>query len=183
VPGPDPQQALTRIRQLFGPRLEQLAGARFEGEIPLSEAVLNALLVERLQAADSPVESAQMQIRRDGELFVRVRLRRPSFAPAVIIGLRIEQQADLPRSTVLALRWWLPGLGLLAAFAAPALAFLKAGPPWLVMDREHLLVDIARLFRDQGAEDLLTYLSDLHVTTREGAVLVRFKLGVAPPPT
>jgi hypothetical protein len=181
VPGPDPQQALARIRRLFGPRLEELAGAQIHGEIPVSEAVLNALIAERLQASDTPVESAEVQVRVEGELFVRVRLRRPSFAPAVMIGLRIERQPDLPRSAVLGLRWWLPGLGALAAFAAPALSFLKAGPPWLLMEREHLLVDVARLLRDQGAEDVLPYMAALRFATRDGALLIRFELGVRPP--
>ena len=166
------------MRRLLGPRLEELTGAHVSGEIPLTEAVLNRVIAERLAASETPVESAVLQVRAAGELFVRVKLRRPAFAPPVIIGARVEQQPDLPRSAVLGLQWWLPGLGALAALAAPALSFLKAGPPWLTMDGQRLLVDLARLLREQGAAELLTHLSSLHVGTREGAVLVRFALDV-----
>lgn len=171
-------QALQRIRQLLGPGLEELAGAHIAGEIPLTEALLNRLITERLAASDTPVESAVLQLRAEGELFVRVKLRRPSFAPPVMIGARVEQQPDLPRSAILALQWWLPGLGALAALAAPALSFLKAGPPWLTMDGQRLLVDLARLLEDQGAGELLSHVTSVRVGTREGALLVRFELDV-----
>jgi hypothetical protein len=119
--------ALERLRQLLGPQFEQLTGAKMHGEVPLTEAVINAVIAERLRASETPIESAEVQVRNDGELFVRLRPRR-SFLPAIIVGVRIEQQPDLPNSAVVGLRWWLPGAGALAALAAPVLGFLKAGP-------------------------------------------------------
>lgn len=175
----DPQQLLDRIRQLLGPRLDELAGAHLHGEIPLTEAVLNTMIGERLRASDTPVAAAEVRVRPDGELFVRLTLR-TSFLPAVIVGARIEQQPDVPRSAVLVLRWWLPGMGALAAVAGPVLGFLKAGPPWVTLDGQHVRVDLARLLREQGAEEILAYLASLRVATREGAVLVAFELRVAP---
>jgi hypothetical protein len=169
---------MTRMRQLLGPRLEELTGAHVGGEVPLTETVLNSIIAERLAASETPVESAVVQVRAGGEMFVRVKLRKPAFAPPVMIGARVEQQPDLPRSAVLGLQWWLPGLGVLAALAAPALSLLKAGPPWVTVDGQRVLVDLARLLREQGAAEVLTHLSSLQVGTREGAVLVRFALDV-----
>ena len=153
-----------------------------QGELPVTEAVLNTLIAERLRASQTPVEKAEVQVRPGDELFVRLQLRR-SFVPPVIVGARIEQQPDLPRSAIVGLRWWLPGMGALAALAAPALSFLKGGPPWLVTDGQHVRIDLARLLRDQGAEEILTHLASLRVGTRAGALLVRFEIQVAEPRT
>ena len=168
------------MRRILGPRFEELAGGRLDGELPLTNAVLNALVAERLRASETPVEKAEVQVRADGELFARVELRR-SFLPAVIVGARIEQQPDLPRSAVVVFRWWLPGAGALSVLAGPVLAFFKAGPPWLAVDGQHVRVDLAGLIRDQGAGEILPFLKSLHVGTREGALLVRFGLQVPPP--
>jgi hypothetical protein len=182
VPAHDPTNPLERMRRLLGARFEELAGARVQGEVPVTDAVLNRLIAERLRASETPVEKAEVQVRANEELFVRVQLRR-SYLPAVIVGARVEQQPDLPRSAVLGLRWWLPGMGALAALAAPALSFLKGGPPWLTVDGHHLRIDLARLLRDHGAEEILAHLASLRVGTRDGALLVRFELQVAGPRT
>lgn len=182
MPPSDPIRPIERIRRLVGPRFEELAGARVQGELPITEAVLNSLIAERLRSSETPVEKAEVQVRANDEVFARVQLRR-SYLPAVIVGARIEQQPDLPRSAVLGLRWWLPGMGALAALAAPVLSFLKAGPPWMAVDGQHVRIDLARLLRDQGAEEILAHLAFLRVGTREGALLVRFELQVAAPRT
>jgi hypothetical protein len=166
---------LDRARRLLGQHFEELTGAHVHGEIPLTSRVLNTLITERLQASKTAVTTAEVQVRRDGELFVRVQLRQ-AFVPPVIVGLRIERQPDLPRSPVLGLKWWLPGMGALAALAAPVLSFFKAGPPWLTVDGHHLLLDLARLLREHGADEILPYLGSLRVGTREDALLVWFEL-------
>ncbi len=151
-----------------------------QGELPVTDAVLNMVIAERLRASETPVQKAELQVRANDELFARVQLRR-SFLPAVMIGARIEQQPDLPRSAVVGLRWWLPGMGALAAVAGPVLSFLKGGPPWLTVDGQHVRIDLARLLRDQGAEEVLAHLASLRLGTREGALLVRFELQVTEP--
>jgi hypothetical protein len=168
------------MRRILGSRFEELTGARLDGELPLTNTVLNALIAERLRASETPVEKAEVQVRAEGELFARVQLRR-SFLPAIMLGARIEQQPDLPRSAVVVFRWWLPGAGALSMLAGPALAFFKAGPPWLAVDGQHVRVDLATLIRDRGAGEILPYLKSLRVGTREGALLVRFELQAAPP--
>jgi hypothetical protein len=180
VTATDPRDTLNSLRRLFGRRFEELAGARVQGELPVTEAVLNALIAERLRASDTPVETAEVQVRADGELFVRVRPRR-SFLPAVIVGVRIEQQPDLPTSPILGFRWWLPGAAALGVLARPVVGWLKGAPPWMTIHGEHLRVDLARLLADDGADEILTHLASLGLGTREGALLVRFEVRVAAP--
>ena len=145
-----------------------------QGEIPLTEAVINTLAAEKLRSSETPLESAEVQVRPEGEFFVRVRLRR-SFVPPVIVGLRVEQQPDLPRSAVVGFRWWLPGMGALATLAAPVLAFFKAGPPWMKVEGHHLFLDLAHLLRDQGADEILGHLKSIRIGSREKAVVVQFE--------
>jgi hypothetical protein len=173
---PDPR-VIEQFRRLLGPRFEELAGAHMSGEVPLTETLINAVIAERLRAAETPIESAEIQVRPDGELFARLRPRR-AFLPAIIVGARIEQQPDLPRSAVLGLRWWLPGAGALAALAAPVLGFLKAGPPWVSVEGERVYIDVARLLRDQGAGEVLTHLKSIRVGSRDGALIVGFEVEV-----
>ena len=167
---------LDRLRQLFGPRFEELTGAHVSAEIPISERVINVLLDEWLRATDGPVASAEVQLRAAGELLVRVRLRRPALAPAVIVGLRIEEQPALPRPAVLVMRWSLPGLPVLGGMLGPVIPFLKMGPPWITVKGERILVDIARALEDRGVADLLDQVASLQVTTRNGAVVVSLVL-------
>ena len=170
--------AFDRIRQLFGPRLEELTGAHITADIPLSERVVNSLLADSLRSPDSRLASAVVQVCDSAELLVRVRLRKPAFAPAVIVRLRIEEQPALPRSAVLVLRWSLPGFGILAPLIAPVLSFLKTGPPWIRVEGERLHVDIARALEERGLAELLDHVAALRVTTRPGAIVVSLSLHV-----
>lgn len=169
---------LDRLRQLFGPRFEELTGAHVSADIPISERVINVLLADWLRAAGGPVASAEVQVRAAGELLVRVRLRKPAFAPAVIVGLRIEEQPEVPRPAILVMRWSLPGLPVLGGLLGPILPFLRMGPPWITLKGERILVDIARTFEERGAADLLDRVASLQVTTRSGAIVVSFVLHV-----
>jgi hypothetical protein len=172
---------LDDIRQLLGPAFEELAGARLGGEIPISERVVNRFIADRLRASDGAVESAEVQLRANDELAVRVRLRRPRFAPTVIVALRIEQQPDLAAAPVLVLRWWLPGMGALAALARPALGFLKTTPPGVTLDGDRITLDVPRLLRERGAGEVLDYLAALRINTRDRVLLIGFELRVKEP--
>ena len=170
------------IRRLLGPRLQEVAGARVSGEIPLSEALVNRLVDDALRKApDGPVEAAEVHVRGGGQLVVRLRLRRPSFAPPIIIVLRIEQQPRLPDSPALGLRWELPGMGLLTRFAGPVLHFFKADRPGIKVQGDRIVIDLDKLLQEQGAGELLDYLTALSVGTRDKVLIVAFELLVRPP--
>ncbi len=163
------------VRQLLGPRFEELAGAHLGGEIPLTNNLLNRIVADALRAKpDGPVESAEIRVTY-GELSARLRLRRPAFAPAITIAARIERQPELPDSPVLVLQWRLPGFGALAALAGPFVAIFNAAPPGVRIDGDRVFIDLARLLEERGARDLLRHLRVLNLDPRDGALLVRFE--------
>jgi hypothetical protein len=79
---------------------------------------------------------------------------------------------------VLGLRWTIPGMGALAAFAAPALSYFKKLPPGIRVEGDRLIVDLGELLRSRGLGEMADYITRVHVATREGALLVEFALRV-----
>jgi hypothetical protein len=167
---------MTSLRQLLGPRFEELAGAHLGGEIPLTDNVLNRAVAEALRRKpDGPIESAEIHVAY-GEVSARLHLRRPAFAPAITVAARIERQPDLPRSPVLVLRWRLPGLGALAALAGPMVALFNATPPGMRVEGDLAFIDLARLLEDRGLRELLDHVRVLHLEPLQGALLIRFDM-------
>lgn len=163
------------VRQLLGPRFEELAGAHLAGEFPLTDNVLNRVVDDALRRTpDAPVESAEVRV-SGGEVSARLRLRRPAFAPPITVAARVERQPVLPQSPVLVLRWRLPGLGGLAALAGPVATLFSTAPPGVRLEGDRIVIDLARLLDERGLRDLLDRVSLLNVEPREGALLVRFE--------
>ena len=171
------EAALERARQLLGPELQHVAGAHVAGEIPLSEALLNRLVAERLRGGAGPLESVEVQV-RPGRVLARVRLRKPRLAPAITIAFTIERQPSPPRSMDLVLKWSLPGLGIFAAVAAPLLSYFQSGPRGIRIEGESLVVDLAGLVREQGYGLLLPFLTGLTLATRDAVLVIAFELAV-----
>jgi hypothetical protein len=170
------------LRRLLGPRFQEIAGARLTAEIPLSERLVNQLVAEALKrSTDGPVEAAEVQVRTDGELAVRLRLRRPRFVPPVVVRLRIEKQPT-PEEPELVLRWDLTGIAALAKLATPVLSFTNVSRPGIIVDGDRVALDVTRLAREQGAGELLDYLTALRVETRAQALVLIFELRVPEPP-
>ena len=161
------------VRQLLGPRLEELAGAHGSGEIPVSERLLNRLVADRL-GPEAPIESAEIRVSY-GEVSARLRLRRPAFAPKITVTARVERQPELPGSPVLVLRWRLPGLGALAALAGPVMTMFSAAPPGVRVEGDRVFLDLARLLEDRGLRELLEHIVLLHLEPQDGALLIRFE--------
>jgi len=170
--------ALDSARRLLGPRLEAVANAHVSGEIPLSEAALNRIIAEQLQTSNGPVTAAELQVRGHDEIAVRVRLRKPSFAPTIIVTFHIERQPSPPASMDLVMKWSLPGMGLLAPLVAPVLSFFKKAPPGIRVEGDRLIVDFATLARDRGLGALLEFVTGLRVTTRDRELAIGFDLRV-----
>ena len=144
---------LSRLRGLAGDNLQELTGATIAAEIPLTNAVVNRLIAERLAAASGPVSAVQVDALDDDTFSAQVSLRM-KMIPTVRIVARIEEQPE-PQRPVLGIRWSMPGLGPLGLLAGPALSFFKALPRGLRAEDDRLLVDVAELLRAQGLADLL----------------------------
>lgn len=167
---------LTRLRNFAGNDLQELAGTSLVGELPLSNAVVNRLIGDRLAAASGPVQAVVVEALDDDTFSAQVSLRAKMIPNVRIVG-RIEEQPE-PQRPVLGIRWSMPGMGPLGMFAGPALTFLKALPRGLRADDDRIFVDVAELVRSQGFGDLLPYLKKVQVRTRRGAFVVRFEVRV-----
>ena len=167
-----------RVRQALGIDLDELSGGSLAGEIPLTDAFVNRLIAQRLAASQGRVSAAQVAAHDGQNLTLQLSMRAPRMLPSVRIAARIEQQPQFPRPAVMGLRWSMPGLGPLALFAAPALAYFKALPPFIHVEGDRISVDIGELLRARGLSDLVGYVTSLQVHTRTGIFVVRFELRI-----
>lgn len=164
-----------RVRQAFGIDLDNFSGGSLAGEVPLTDAVINDVIAERLAASQGPVAAAHVQAHEGQQLTIQLSMRGPRLMPSVKIAARIEQQPQCPHPAVLGLRWSMPGLGPLALFAAPALAHFKALPAGIRVEGDRMTIDIGELLAARGLGDLVSYLAGLRVTTRNGLIVVQFE--------
>jgi hypothetical protein len=168
---------LGRLRSLAGESFQELAGACMSGELPLTNAVVNRLIAERLAASSGPVSAVQIEALDDDTFSAQLSLRAKMIPGIRIVG-RIEEQPQLPQRPILAIRWSMPGIGPLGMFAGPALTFLKALPRGLRADDDRVLVDVSELLRSQGLGDLLPFVARVQLHARRGAFLLQFELRV-----
>ena len=166
-----------KVRQVLGIELPEIAGSVFAGEIPLSNALVNRLIVQRLSAAQLPIAAVRMEA-HDGNRLTIVLSMRGSLIPDVTIAAQIEEQPHFPGPAVLWLRWTLPAMRALSFVAAPALTYFKKLPPGVRVDGDRIAVDFAELLRSRGLGELMDYITRVNVTTREGAIVVAFALRV-----
>jgi hypothetical protein len=168
---------LGRLRALLGSDLQEFSGARITIDLPLTNAVVNWLIAERLAATSGPVSALQVEALDDDTFSAQVSMR-AKLIPSVRILARVEEQPQLPHRAVLGVRWSLPNLGPLGLLAGPVLTFLKRLPHGLRADDDRILVDLAEVLRAQGLGDLLPYIAKAAVHTRRGAFVLQLELRV-----
>lgn len=164
------------FRERTGLDLREFTGAAVTAEIPISDDLVNRTLAERL--LDHPHLTGIRVQAQDGDACDVQVVPRARFLPPIRIVARIEQQPQLPQHPVLLLRWSMPGAGALSMFAGPALAFFKAAPPGIQMDREHIAVDIQQLLAARGLDGALAFVRRLEVHTRAGGFVARVDLAI-----
>jgi hypothetical protein len=168
---------LQRLRSVAGDNFQELSGALVAGELPLTDALVNRLIRERLSASAGPLTSVEVRA-LDSDTFSARLTPRARFIPPVEVVGRFEQQPQMPERPLLVIRWSVPSIGPLGMLAAPALSFLKALPRGLRAEDDLILVDLTEILRGQGLGDLAKHLMALEVHTRRGAFVVNFQLGV-----
>lgn len=169
--------SLDTILQRFGVTRSELSGAALSGEIPLPNALVNRFIASQLAQRDLPISSVRLDA-RNGDSFGAHVVPKARFVPAISIVARVERQPDLPDHPVLWLRWSMPGMGALALFAAPALAFFRALPHGVRADGDRIAIDVRELLVSRGLGELAGYLRGLRVHTRAGAFIVRFDVSL-----
>ena len=160
---------LVRIfEQLRASRFADLAGARVSASIPVSERLLNELVVSAIPPS-VPVRDVTIQPRRGDRFSVRARLARVDFLPPITITVAIERQPELPDSPLVLRLTSFPGLITMIGAAFPIASKL---PPGIRMDKDRVLVDLKTLAESQGYADLLTLVEKVRLTTDEGKLIV-----------
>jgi hypothetical protein len=152
-----------------------LGGTEVAATIPIADRLINELIAELLPKGK--VREVQVQADDGNRVTAKIRLSTSSFLPAIPVTLAIEDQPDLPERPVLGLR--LSGPSGLVAMAASALPSMVTLPPGISIEGDRIRIDIRRLLAERSMEDLLAYVTDLHVNTRAGAVVldVRGRIG------
>jgi hypothetical protein len=165
---------LDPLRALLGDQLQELAGGVISGELPVTTAVANRLIAQKLETARVPIISAVIETRPDDTLTVHLRPRGP--IPLLKVDVQIDRQPRLPDDPRLGMRWSLRGLGPLAMFAAPVTAYFKALPAWIRLDGDRIWVDLHVLLRSQGLGEAVPFLTGVRVLTREQRFVIQFEL-------
>jgi len=164
------------IRQRTGVDLRELAGSTVSGEIPLSDALVNRMLAERL-AQHAQVSAVRVQAQQNDNVAIQV-VPRARLMPTLNITARIERQPEFPEHPMLLVRWSMPAAGPLAIFAAPVLAYFKAMPQGIRMDGDLIAVDVRELLRSRGLDDVLAIIRKLEIHTRPGGFVLRCEAGI-----
>ena len=164
------------IRQRIGIDLRELAGSTLGGEIPLSDALVNRMIAERL-AQHAQLAAVRVQAQPNDSVAIQV-VPRARLMPPVNVTARIERQPEFPQHPMLLLRWSMPAAGPLALFAAPVLGFFKAMPQGIRMDGDRIAVDLRELLHSRGLDDIIPLIRKLEIHTRPGGFAVRFEAGI-----
>jgi hypothetical protein len=163
-----------RLRALLGDQLQELAGAIVSGEVPITVGVVNTLIAQKLATTRAPIVSAEIET-RPNEMFT-VHLRPKGPIPLLKVDVSIDRQPQLPDDPRLGLRWTLRGLGPLAMFAAPVIAYFKTLPGGISIDGDRIWIDLYALLRLQGYGEVVPFLTGVRIVTREQRFLLQFEL-------
>jgi hypothetical protein len=167
---PDPR--LRRlVDQLRASRFADLQGTTIAISLPVSERLLNEIVVAALPAASRVKD---VSLHPAGGNRIRLTARVADFLPPLSMTLQIVRQPDPPGTPlVLALP---PVAGLLALGGAGLVSSVL--PPGVRLDGTALSVDVERLLRERGLDEVLPLMKKLEVTTEPGRLVLRLDLRV-----
>jgi hypothetical protein len=160
----------------WGVQRSDLTGASLTAELPFRDALLNRLIARRI-ADHQHLAGVQISSRDGDDALVTIQPR-SVLLPSVDLLLHIEKQPELPSDPTLRLRWAVPGTGVLGRFAGPLLMLFKKLPDGVVVDGDLIVIDLHRLLRGHGHDDVVSVVRRLSIHTRLGVVMVRFETGV-----
>src|SRR6188508_3455022 len=118
---------MKQLDALLGFSVRELAGADFNGNIPVPDGVANMLIAKQLARRQLPVSQVRLSA-LDGDAFHGEVVFKSGLVPELAIHLHIERQPR-PDDPVLVLNWSLPSLGPLALLAGSVVSRFKDLPP------------------------------------------------------
>jgi hypothetical protein len=166
--------ALLRAQRDAG--FADLAGADVSLTLPVSDRLINQVIVERLPRG-GVVSAVEVEALPANQFAVRVKLGQSVLLPPIRLVLAIDRQPDLPAFPVIGLRIVSPGLAALVGSLVAR--FFHALPPWVQFDGTHISIDLlaAAAASAVGAE-VFGYLRALALTTAAGRVTVSIRASV-----
>ena len=159
------------LRQQLDGGFADLRGAEAAVTLPVSERLLNQLVVETLPAA-APVRDLQIVPEADDRFSVSFRVGSSSLIPRLKIALSIDRQPELPTSPVIVLKMEAAGL---MALAGPVLRMLNALPAGIVVREDRIHIDLRALADRQGLASFLDHVTELRVNTVPGALVLTLR--------
>ena len=167
--------AFASFQERFGADLQDIAGAKAQGEIPLSDALVNRLIADRLR--ENPHVAAVRLEAQQGDSLTAHITPRSRLVPPLRIAARIERQPEFPHHPVLLLRWAIPAIGPLSVLAGKVLSFFKGLPPGISAEGDTIAVDLRSMLESRGSGELVRFIRRLAIHTRPGGFIVTFEVG------
>jgi hypothetical protein len=165
---------LDPLRAFFGAQLQELAGTVITGELPLTTAVVNRLIAQKLAGSNAPIVSAEIETRPGDAFTVHLQTKLP--IPVLKVDVTIDRQPQLPGDPRLGMRWALRGAGFLSMFAGPVASLFKSLPPGVSMDGDRIWVDLQTILRSQGFAEAMPLVSGVRVLTAERRFVIQFEV-------
>jgi hypothetical protein len=159
------------LRQQLDSGFADLRGAEAAITLPVSERLLNELVVEAVPPS-APVRDLQIAPEAADRFSVRLRVGSSPLIPRLKIALSIDRQPELPTSPVLVLKVESAGLMTLAG---PILRLLNALPAGIAVHDDRIHLDLRALADHRGLAPFLDYLTELRVNTLPGAVVLTLR--------
>jgi hypothetical protein len=148
-----------------------LRGSEAVLTIPLSDRLVNEAIAAFLPPGGK-IREVTLQSHDANRMTARVRTT-SSLLPAIPVGLEIEKQPTMPDDATLTLK--LSNASKFVTLAASALPAMVKLPPGITMVGDRIRIDVRRLMSERHLDSWLTYISDLRIGTREGALVLHVR--------
>jgi hypothetical protein len=165
----NPSPLATLLANLRDSKFRDVAGARVSASIPLSEGLLNELVVATMPK-NLPVREVTIRPEPGNRFSVRISPKM-ALLPQLTVQLEIEKQPQFPTHPQVVLR--MATLGGLLGMASAAFPIATLLPPGVRLEGERLVVDLRELAHREGVVDLLDLVQDLQISTGAGHVIVQ----------
>ena len=152
-----------------------LAGTDVAATIPISDRLLNEQIARALPR-EGFVRDLQLHSTTGNELAVNIRVAKGALTLPIDLVLAIEVQPELPERPVLGLRF--KAAPVFLTLGGPMLRMLNVFPPGISMDGEGITIDIAAFLETYDMAAALRYITELHVSTADAALVLGLRLQV-----
>ena len=160
------------LAQQRGSGFPAFAGTTAAATVPVADGLLNQLIAQLLRP-DGPIRSVVLHARDHNQIAADVRVVRGTWSVPVSFILEIASQPVLPHRPVLGLR--LRKSPLLLTLGTLMVRLFAALPPGIALDGERIEIDLGILLARYEAAEVLRYLTELHVSTERGVVVLSLR--------